>query len=153
MRYVNKLATALSILFLTIAVLLVGFNVVARYIFNYGAVWCEEAIRYSVIFATFWGLSLAVSKNESMKIDVLLQITKGKIKWGINFIGTLIETIALICLFYFSCLLVIESVETGQITPSTDYPMYIPYAVVAFGVLICMLSAFYALYKEMKGEK
>ena len=81
MRYINKLACVLSILFLIISVLLVGFNVIARYVFNYGAVWCEEAIRYSVIFATFWGLSLAVSKNECMKIDVVLQITKGKIKW------------------------------------------------------------------------
>ena len=153
MRYINKLACVLSILFLIISVLLVGFNVIARYVFNYGAVWCEEAIRYSVIFATFWGLSLAISKNECMKIDVVLQITKGKIKWAFTFIGTLIETFALICLFYFSYLLVIETKATGQITPSTDYPMYLPYAVVAFGVCICMISALYALYNEIKGRK
>lgn len=153
MRFITKLSTVLSIAFLTIAVLLVGFNVIARYVFNYGVVWCEEAIRYSVIFATFWGLSLAISKNECMKIDVILQITRGKVRLVLSIIGLLIETVTLICLFYFSILLVAEAMETGQITPSTDYPMYLPFAVVAFGVGVCMVTSFYTLYKAICGGK
>ncbi|MEG1997149.1 MAG: TRAP transporter small permease [Clostridiales bacterium] len=153
MRLLEKIASASSIFFLVIAVVLVTFNVTARYVFNYGAPWCEEGIRYSVVFATFFGLSLAVAKNDCMKIDILLQLTKGKIRWFINLIGTLLEVGVLWLLLYFSYLLVVETMETGQITPSTDYPMYIPYVLVASGVLFCALSSLKALYTAIKEKE
>ncbi|MCQ4763640.1 TRAP transporter small permease [Cloacibacillus evryensis] len=153
MRLLEKIAGAVSIFFLGLAILLVTFNVTARYVFNYGEPWCEEAIRYSVVFATFFGLSLAVAKNESMKIDVLVQLTKGKLRRFIHLIGTVAEVVVLWLLLYFSYLLVTETMESGQITPSADYPMFMPYMVVAAGVLVCALSSLYALYNAIKGEK
>ena len=152
MRLLEKIAGAISIFFLGVAILLVTFNVTARYVFNYGEPWCEEAIRYSVVFATFFGLSLAVAKNESMKIDVLVQLTKGRLQRLIHLIGTLAEVTVLWLLLYFSYLLVAETIESGQITPS-DYPMYIPYLFVTAGVFVCALSSLYALYNAIKGEK
>lgn len=155
MRLFEKVANYASIFFLSVAVLLVTFNVTARYVFNSGVPWCEEAIRYSVVFATFFGLSLVISKNECMKIDVLLQITTGKVKWFINLLGVLFEFVVVWSLVYFSYLLVVETYETGQITPSTDYPMWIPYAVVFLGVLCCAISSVRALFAATRkgGEK
>lgn len=153
MRLLEKIAGAVSIFFLAVAILLVTFNVTARYLFNYGEPWCEEAIRYSVVFATFFGLSLAVAKNESMKIDVLVQLTTGGLRRFIHFAGTLTEAVVLWLLLYFSYLLVTETIESGQITPSADYPMFIPYMVVSAGVLICAISSLFSLYKAIKGEK
>jgi C4-dicarboxylate transporter DctQ subunit len=127
MRKFELFTTITAVFFLVIAVVLVAFNVIGRYVFNYGAPWCEEVIRYSVIFATFFGLSLAIAKNQSMKIDILLQITKKKARCFINIFGVLIEFVVLWFLVYFSYLLVSEAIETGQITPSTDYPIYIAY--------------------------
>lgn len=150
MRSLEKSATAVSIFFLALAIILVAFNVTARYIFNYGEPWCEEAIRYSVVFATFFGLSIAVSKNECMKIDVLVQLTKGRVRHAIRFIGTLTEVVIQWLLLYFSYLLVTETIESGQITPSSDYPMYIPYLIVAVGTLFCAISSLYALYNTIK---
>lgn len=139
-----------TVFFLVISVLLVAFNVIGRYVFNYGAPWCEEVIRYSVIFATFFGLSLAVAKNQSMKIDILLQITKNKVRYFINILGVLIELIILWFLVYFSYLLVFEAIETGQITPSTDYPIYIAYFIVAIGVLFCAIRSIEALINALR---
>ncbi len=124
--FFEKLAKVMGVFFLSLATVLVVFNVTARYVFNYGVPWCEEAIRYSVIFATFFGLSLAVAENQSMKIDVLLQLTKGAFRHGINLIGVFVESVTLSVLFVLSIFLVVETYETGQITPSTDYPMYNP---------------------------
>ena len=147
---IEKASQVLAVLFLTIATALVTFNVTARYVFNYGVPWCEEAIRYSVIFATFFGLSLAVAKNESMKIDILLQLLKGKGLYVVNLIGTALESMALVALFFFSYSLIRETQATGQITPSTDYPMYIPYIVVTLGVLFCMIRSFGALAEALR---
>ena len=61
-----------------------------------------------------------------MKIDVLLQLTKGAFRHGINLIGVFVESVTLSVLFVLSIFLVVETYETGQITPSTDYPMYNP---------------------------
>jgi len=143
-------AKILSLVFLLTATGLVSFNVVARYAFNYGVPWCEEAIRYSVIFATFFGLSLAVSKNESIKIDLLLQILQGKSLFCVNIIGTFLEFGTLLALFVFSVKLVKETYVTGQITPSTDFPMYIPYIVVALGSLFCLVRSLEAMREAIK---
>ncbi|EHL66449.1 TRAP transporter small permease [Cloacibacillus evryensis] len=94
-----------------------------------------------------------MTKNESMKIDVLVQLTKGKLRRFIHLIGTVAEVVVLWLLLYFSYLLVTETMESGQITPSADYPMFMPYMVVAAGVLVCALSSLYALYNAIKGEK
>lgn len=150
MRILEKTAEYLGILFLTLATTLVAFNVTARYVFNYGAPWCEEAIRYSVIFATFFGLSLAIAKNHCMKIDLLIQLTKGQLSHIITIIGTIVELIVVFLMTYCSYLLVVETYQTGQITPSTDYPMWIPYCVVAFGVVVCALRAIESIVRTMK---
>lgn len=146
----EKAAQILAVLFLTLATVLVAFNVTARYVFNYGVPWCEEAIRYSVIFATFFGLSLAVARNESMKIDILLQLLKGKSLYLVNLVGTALEAMALVALSVFSYSLIRETHATGQITPSTDYPMYIPYIVVTVGVLLCAIRSFGALGEAIR---
>lgn len=149
-RKFELFASITAVFFLIIAVLLVAFNVIGRYVFNYGAPWCEEVIRYSVIFATFFGLSLAVAKNQSMKIDILLQITKNKVRYLINLLGVLVEFVVLWFLVYFSYLLVSEAIQTGQITPSTDYPIYIPYFIVALGVLFCAIRSIEALINALR---
>ena len=150
MRRIELFTSIIAVFFLSIAVSLVSFNVIARYVFNYGAPWCEEVIRYSVIFATLFGLSFAVAKNQSMKIDILLQITKNKTKYLLNIIGVLSEFVVLWLLVYFSYLLVREAVETGQITPATDYPIYVTYFIVAVGMLFCALRAFQALINAFR---
>lgn len=149
-RFFELWAKIFSLVFLLTATGLVSFNVVARYVFNYGVPWCEEAIRYSVIFATFFGLSLAVSKNESIKIDLLLQTLKGKSLFLVNTIGTFLEFGTLLALFVFSVKLAKETHDTGQITPSTDYPMYIPYIVVALGTLFCLVRSFEAMCEAIR---
>lgn len=149
-RFFEKLAKATSVFFLSLATVLVVFNVTARYVFNYGVPWCEEAIRYSVIFATFFGLSLAVAANQSMKIDVLLQLTKGRFRHNVNLLGTIVESITLFILVVLSVLLVVETYETGQITPSTDYPMYIPYILLAAGVATCAVRSLQAVRDAAK---
>ncbi|MDY9920531.1 MAG: TRAP transporter small permease [Synergistota bacterium] len=149
-RKLELITSIMAVFFLSIAVILVAFNVVGRYVFNYGAPWCEEVIRYSVIFATFFGLSLAIAKNQSMKIDILLQITKNKVKYFINILGVLVEFIVLWFLVYFSYLLVSEAIKTGQITPSTDYPIYIAYFIVALGVLFCAIRSIEALINALR---
>ena len=150
MRVIEKTTEILSIFFLSLATILIAFNVTARYVFNYGAPWCEEAIRYSIIFATFFGLSLSVAKNDCMKIDLLIQLTKGKIRRIVTIIGTICEFTVIWTMVYCSYLLVIETYQTGQITPSTDYPMYIPYVIVAFGVVLCAIRSAQALLNALK---
>lgn len=152
MKTLIKIAESISIFFLAVAVCLITFNVGARYLFNYGVPWCEEAIRYSVIFATFFGLTLSLVKNNCMKIDVLLQVLDGKTQYIINCIGTIIQSITICGLAYFSYLLVIESMESGQITPSTDFPMYFPYIAVTVGIVFCAAASIYALYRSFKGD-
>ena len=149
--FFEKLAKATSVFFLSLATILVVFNVTARYVFNYGVPWCEEAIRYSVIFATFFGLSLAVATNQSIKIDVLLQLTRGKFRYCVNLLGVILESATLLILVFLSVLLVIETYETGQITPSTDYPMYIPYIMLAAGVVTCAVRSLQEIRDALRG--
>ncbi|MDL2264404.1 TRAP transporter small permease subunit, partial [Synergistaceae bacterium OttesenSCG-928-I11] len=77
---------------------------------------------------------------------------KGPIRKAINVFGTILECVTLCGMVYFSILLVTETYETGQITPSTDYPMYLPYLVVAVGIVFCAIRSFQAVRKAFTEE-
>jgi len=151
-KYFEKIARVSSFSLLLIAILLLVFNVSGRYLFSYGVPWCEEAIRYCVIIASFFGLSLAVAKNASIKIDFLLQILQGEIGSFLMIVSIVVESIVLLGMLIFTIMLVKETAAIGQITPSTDLPMYIPYIFVGIGVFFCLVRSFQATLDEIRSR-
>ena len=120
-------------------------QVITRYCFFYSLVWSEELTRYCMIWMTFLGASLAVSKQEHINIDILSDYMKRR-NLDIRVILNAMVLIFLAGCIFYSLNLVISTYENDQMTPAIGFPMFTVYLVVL--VALC-LAAFHALVRVL----
>ncbi len=119
-------------------------QVIMRYCFAYSIVWCEELTRYCMIWLTFIGTALAVSKQDHINIDMLTGFVKHKFGFDLRHVlNVLILLFALFCVYY-GWNLVVSTYLSGQLTPALRIPMSAVYAVMEISLV---LTAFHALVR------
>ncbi|RYD06992.1 hypothetical protein N752_01485 [Desulforamulus aquiferis] len=62
------------------ATLLLFINVILRYVFTSSTTWAEEAIRYAIVWVTFFGASLCARNKMHVGIDIFIQMAPPLIK-------------------------------------------------------------------------
>lgn len=112
-------------------VVIMGIQVIMRYVFRSSLVWSEEVSRYLFIWMVFIGISYGIKNGSHMRIDMLEHFIP-KFRKGLEFLADL-------CFFVFAAYMirpgisVISSlITTGQTSPAGEIPMYIVY----FGLLV-----------------
>lgn len=119
-------------------VIVMGVQVVARYVFNSSLSWSEELLRYLFIWLAFLGMSYCVKKGSHMRIDIIEQLVP-KTKNIFMVIGD-------VCFLIFAIYMigpgftVIEKIKnSGQISPAAGIPMYIIYSVLLFDFILVVV--------------
>ena len=130
-------------------------QVISRYVFGASLVWTEELSRYAFILLAFAGLSFGIRAKKHIRIDIF--------ETFIPILRKPFEVFADICFLVF-CLLMIRpgfnSVEfimnSGQISPALQIPMYIVYLPLLIGLLLSPLriaEKYIMYYLQYKKEK
>lgn len=119
-------------------VVVMGVQVVARYIFNSSLSWSEELLRYLFIWLAFIGMSYCVKKGSHMRIDIVEQLVPS-VKSTLIVIGDL-------CFLIFAAYMIgpgfsaIEKLkDSGQTSPAAGIPMYIVYSVLLFDFILVVV--------------
>lgn len=133
---IEELIIAISLLFVT-ALLFV--NIVLRYGFSNNTTWAEELIRYVMIWITFIGGAVCFRKGVHVGVDFLMNLVKGKAKKGLRLFVNIASIVFMIFLVKFSMDLVLFTMDTGQITPSLQIPLYYVYLAIPIGSLLSIL--------------
>jgi len=88
-----KLLMVLSILTMSV---LVFANVVLRYGFNSSLLVTEEIARYAFVWMTFLGGILAFARNRHVRMDMVLQLLKGRTRLSVLLAG---DVLVLCCCY------------------------------------------------------
>ncbi|HCX62926.1 TRAP transporter small permease [Sedimentibacter sp.] len=133
-------------------VIVMGFQVVARYIFNSSLTWSEELLRYLFIWLAFIGMSYCVKNGSHMRIDIIEQLVP-KTKKVFAIIGD-------VFFFIFASYMirpgfsVIKSLkDSGQTSPASGIPMYIIYSILLVGfilVIFRIVEKYIKIYLDKK---
>jgi C4-dicarboxylate transporter DctQ subunit len=129
---IEEIFISAAILFSALLVLL---NVVLRLTGN-GSIWSEELIRYLLIWVTFIGLSFCVRKNDHMLIDFLPGLLKGNFKKSLLLLNHSIGLLFALVFSWFSLEFINFSMNTNQLSPALNVPMYIIYIVIPISGLL-----------------
>ena len=123
---------------LSIMVIVMGIQVVARYVFNSSLSWSEELTRYLFVWSAFLSLPYTIKTNIALKIDQLVQVLPSKVKKIFWIIGYIIMVVFFIYMFRVSIKVVQSSIVSGQKSPALGLPMYLIQlsALVGFGLAI-----------------
>lgn len=127
-------------LFFAIILCLTVTLVLLRYGFNSSLIWGSEAMNYLFIYTTALGAAAAVSNGSHIKISFLKEMTSGKTRKVVDFLGYSLVLLVNVVMGWFS-LPWIASVGWFE-SPVMRLPMWVVQSIIPIG---CGLASLFCL--------
>lgn len=126
------------VILLTLMILIMGVQVVARYIFNSSLSWSEELTRYLFVWSAFLSLPYTIKTNIALKIDQLFTVLPEGVKKVLWVVGYVLMFVFFTFMFKNAFGVVQSSINSGQRSPALGLPMYLIQlsSLVGFGLAI-----------------
>ncbi len=115
--------------FFTIGIALIFYGVIMRYIFNEPQAWVEELVRYTIIWGTFFGFSLALRHNQHIQVDILYDKVTPSVKHIIDIIANGVSIVFCVIYTYYGFILVENRYTSGMVSLDVGIPMWVIYLV------------------------
>lgn len=143
-KYIDKFLAIALIVTMTVLVIDVVWQVLARYIVKSPSSFTDELARYLLIWVGLLGSAYAMGKKKHLAIDILPSKLSGKPRIYLdNFISILIIAFASLVLVVGGIRLVYITLNLEQTSPALGIPLGYVYLVLPFSGLLII---FYALY-------
>lgn len=149
---IDKVEKGFLAVLLLFATGLLFTNVVLRYCFQSAIFWTEEMLRYIMVWITLIGMSICVSEDSHISIDVLSNLIKPKHRKILKIVLNILGLIFGLFFLYVSTKFVIQIKSTGQVSATIwDTPMYIIYSCFPIGFLLYAVRSVEMIIKFVKG--
>ncbi|GGD03982.1 hypothetical protein GCM10007216_38280 [Thalassobacillus devorans] len=122
----------LSYAVIIIAVMVVG-KALMRALFTYSPPFADEVSQFSVIIATFMGISYAARKGRHISMSAFYDMAPFKIRKILMILIPAITALFLFVLAYYSYLYVIDIKNSGRVTSAMQTPLYYMYIAIPIG--------------------
>lgn len=135
LTYVSE---ALAAILLVVIVVINSLAVFYRYGLHNPIGWTEEAMRYAVVWATFFGASAALYRGEHMVLNLFESVPSVPLRLALHYI--VFGCIAVFCVIVISAGLPLAIRNWHQDSPTMNIPMFWPYFAVIFGLFLMLLK-------------
>ena len=144
----ENLEEVILIVLLICMVVIMGLQVVCRYVFNQSLSWSEELTQYLFVWSTFISVSYCVKKRISIKIEQFINFLpiRGK-TWLRLFRHTLVFIFCIIMIPY-SVTYVQQAVESGATSSALGIPMYFIQSAPLVGFILLTIRVAQAWWRE-----
>lgn len=146
----DNLEETILLLLLCAMTLIMGLQVVSRYLFQNSLSWSEELTRYLFIWSGFISVSYCIKKWISIKVDQIINMlpTSGYV---------IFQFVLNVILFGFFIYLSIHaysylqmSIASSQVSPALGLPMPFVHAAPLTGFVLAMIRSFQQIVLEAK---
>lgn len=135
-KVLNKAVEWFSIAVIIVMVLLVLWQIIARYILNSPSAFSETLTRYLFVWLVLITATYAFGSREHMYISVINDKLKGKTKLAVNILIEIITILFALCVMVYGGS-IITGMNMVQLDSSLHIPMGLIYSIIPFcGVLI-----------------
>lgn len=138
----------LMVVFLIGMTVIMGIQVLSRYVLGISLSWSEEITRYLFIWSAFLSVSYCTKKCISIKIDQFIQMFPKRGKAMFKVLNLTVEFIFFVYLIPYAFLYLKATVESGQVSPACGIPMYY----VQSAPLICFSLTAFRIVQRWTGE-
>lgn len=140
----------LLLTFLMIMVVVMGMQIIARYLFAASLSWSEELTRYLFVCSGFLSASYCVKYSLSIKISQLIELLPSRLMHTVKLISYVVQIAFYGYLTPAAYKFVTAAVESGQRTAAIGLPMWL---IESSTLLCCMLTVFRLLQKVLERVK
>lgn len=149
---INKLVEGFSVLLIAVMVLLVLWQVIARYVLNSPSAFSEALTRYLFVWLVLVTATYAFGSREHMYISALNDKLRGGVKTAVSILIEVLTILFAACVMTYG-----GSIITSMQMVSLDSSLHIPMGVVYAIIPVCgVITVFYCLCNiadELKKEK
>lgn len=133
----QNLEEFLLVLFLAAMAVLMGIQVLARYVLGMSLSWSEEVARYLFVWSGFLSVSYCTKKCVSIKIEQFVASFPKRWKAALKVLNHTIELVLFLYLLPFAWNYFYSAVISGQKSPALGLPMYLVQAAPMTGFVLC----------------
>jgi len=130
LRWVGGFESALANVLLVALTVLLVVQILNRYIFNTSFVWLEEIARISFVWLIYFSAASAVKDDRHIRVEVADLFVPPA---GIRVMTLVADALVIgfdLVVVWLGILLVYSTIQYGDVTPVTDIPMGVIYAVI-----------------------
>lgn len=142
----------LSLLLVAMTVIL-GVQVIARYIAGSSLTWSEELVRYLFIWSAFIGIPYCIKNGNSLKIIQFLNYIPFNMKKSIVFFNKTVTMLFFVWMTVSGFYITYNSYIGGQKSPALGLPMWIVYISVGLGALLSVIRLAESIWLLSESDK
>jgi C4-dicarboxylate transporter DctQ subunit len=136
---------------------IVGADITLRYLFNKPLGWVKEVSEYILVGLGFLAAAWILKDDAHVKMDLVLTKVTPRTQTMMNIITSVISTIVLIIVTWFSFRVTLDFYKTGIVTPTVLEPpkwiLMIPIIVGCFLLAVQFVRKTYAYIEQWKTMK
>ena len=151
-KIVSTLEEGINGSLLVASTVLLFVNIILRYFFKASTTWAEEAIRYAIIWVTFFGASICAKNKMHLGIDIFIQMAPPRFAKIIMGVTQLISAFFTGMLTYYSWQLTQLIMQTAQKSPAMLMPMWIVYIAMPLGSAMMTIRFLVAAYQDFTAK-
>lgn len=145
LKWLNKnFEEVVMVAILVLMTVIMGVQVVARYLFNYSLSWTEEITRYLFVWAGFLSVSYCTVKCISIKIEQLVAKLSPRKKALVKVMNHTCEFVFFAYMIPFAWKYLQTSIASGQTSAACEMPMY----VVQAAPFVCFLIVIFRVVQR-----
>ncbi len=137
---VNRVYITAALATLSLLVIFSVLQVASRYIAGFKVLGMEELARMMFVWTASLGASIGVSRNAHPRVDMLLNLAKGKFRAGWEVLLELIFMTFFVFLLVFSLQKIANVMATNQVTPLFKIPMQYLYSALVVSAVGALLN-------------
>ncbi len=147
-RVLDKSLEVFSLFTVLISVTLAVFSVVFRYLFDISFQIIEEICRYSIIYGVFAYIGPLIKKNEHLKMDLIQNFLKGKVKHYNDLLISIILFASFVFICWSSVNWSISLLNMNLMTDSGIVLMFIPALAIPLGMFFSCIYSFLKIIED-----
>lgn len=145
-HFCARIVTGATWMLMASLVLVVTFNVIARYCFQTGLLWAEEVSRLIFVWVVFLGSYLALRRKSHMAIDLVFRAIPATQQRVMTVLGGLLALFFFFAVAYGGAVLLATTLEFGRTTAILGISAAWSYASVPVAALCMFCEVLHALF-------
>lgn len=147
-KRLNSITTGAVILFAIAMTVIVGYQVFRRYVMNASLIWSEEAARYLMVWITFLGSSVALSRDGHIKVTIAMDLLPKRSHHLVMLASHAVVSFTLLVIIRYGFKFALTNMH--QLSPALQMPIGIVYFCLPIGASLMMLQMVERIWRSCK---
>lgn len=129
----------------------IGYEIVSRAVFSKATVWVYDITTYSLVWFTFIAAGYVLKEKRHLNVDLFILRCAPRVRAALEILALTLVMILIGFILVYSSQATLHTYLIGELEPTIiRTPLYIIYAGMVFGLLVCFLQTLCEIVKVLR---